>query len=143
MNWTLAFITPVNTPTGITRKLILEDENGERATLLAGPWGKMTKICKGFIDDGAPITAPIPLTVSKKETEHGPVLVPAGIRLVIVDPTVTTVKDKTGADGKVLRNISGGIIHLSTFALSAGDDEPALLGQAPVVDAGSDEPALS
>ncbi len=140
MNWTLAFITPVNTPSGITRKLILEDEDGNRATMLAGAWAKMTKICKGFAD-GAPITAPIPLTVSKRDTEHGPVLVPAGVRLVITDPVITTVKDKLGADGKPLVNISGGVIHLSTFAISSGDDEPALLGQTPV--AVADEPALS
>jgi hypothetical protein len=144
MNWTLAFIVPVATPSGMSRKLTFENEAGERATLLAGPWTKSTMINKGTLD-GAAITAPVALTVALRQSEHGPVLVTTGVKLTLVDPTVTTVKDKTGGDGKALRNLTGGVFALVTYALSAGDDDPALAGGsfAQVSAADADEPALS
>jgi hypothetical protein len=142
MNWTLAFIVPTSTPSGVTRKLVFENEQGDRATMLAGPWAKRTKVCKGTID-GAAINSPVPLTVSLRNTEHGQVLIPQGLRLSVIDPVVTTVEGKKGADGKVLRNLAGGVIALSTFALVSEDDEPALVSIAAPVATVEDEPALS
>lgn len=129
MKFELMFITLVTTKSGETRKLHFEGPSGERASLLAGPWSKQTKICKGLID-GAPITAPIPLPVTLKGTEHGPVLRPNGVRLFAEGELVGVVdaegKAVLGAGGKPLVNLKATSFEVVTYSLASGDDEPAL-----------------
>jgi hypothetical protein len=141
--WNLAFITPITTPSGVSRKLVFENEAGERANLLAGLWSKTTVLNKGTLD-GVALTAPTALTVALRNTEHGTVLVTQGMRLSLIDPVVTVVSGKLGADGKPLRNLSGGAFALTTYALSSGGDDPALAGGSiALAPDASDEPALS
>jgi hypothetical protein len=141
--WNLAFVVPTTTPSGVVRKFTFEDTDGNRATLLGGPWAKSTLIGRGMID-GVAITTAVPLAVVLKQSEHGPVLVTQGARLSIVDPVVTIVPGKLGADGKPLRNLSGGTLHLTTYAMMSGDDDPALAGGSfAQVSAAEDDPALA
>ncbi len=128
--FSLAFIVPVTVKDQQVRKLIFESEDGKtRASMLAGPWRKTTMVAHGKLDNNL-ITAPYSLPLVLKHTEHGPVLRPRGVRVLLVDPKVETAKDDKGVamvgkDEKPLLNLSGGSVEIVTFTLFSGDDDVA------------------
>lgn len=129
MRFKMKFITPVTTKSGEVRKLHFEGPAGEVGTLLAGPWSKVTKVCKGLLD-GVSITTPYSLPVVMKQTENGPILKFVGGDLFAEGELVGVVdaenKPVLGADKKPLMNLKVSGFSIVTYSLEAGDDEPAL-----------------
>ncbi len=151
MTYTLRYIVPNETSNGLTRKLIFAPKGIEEgapeyhhASQLAGPWGKTTQINRGTLD-GAELTTSYELPVVYGVSKHGPRFALSGAKLELVDPVVTLVPGRLGGDGKPLRNLTAGTYVITTFALSAGRDEPALAAAktTPSITEGDDEPALS
>jgi hypothetical protein len=144
--FSLAFIVPITVKDQPVRKLIFESEDGKtRGSLLAGPWKKATLVAHGKLD-GAPITTPYALPLVLRNSKHGQILRPRGVRILLVDPKVEAALDDSGAalvgkDGKSLFNLTGGSVEIVTFTLFSGDDDAAF--GAPVAPTATDDEAFA
>jgi len=137
----LAFIVPITVEGNLVRKLVFapkgvskDDPSYFRASLLAGPWRKQTRICKGTVD-GVAITAPVtlPLRLTQSKDRGTDMLVPSGVSLTVTDPTIEPVIDEAGKpvigkDEKPIFNLKGGAIAISTYTFASGDDDAAFAG---------------
>ena len=143
----LIYIVPVAVDGASVRKLVFapqgvakDDPAYFHASTLAGPWRKQTKVCKGSLD-GSPIAVPFVLPLRLKSGVNGDSLSLNGVRLQVVDPTVSPATDKDGKpmigkDGKPVFNLKGGTIEIVTYTYAAGDDDAAF--GAPVAPAATD-----
>jgi hypothetical protein len=150
----LIFITP-NTVDGVVKRKLTfapkgvskDDPSYFRASLLAGPWGKKTRLNKGTLDgiaieSDAPYVLPLRLT--KTKVRGTDMMVLDGAAVSVVDPTILpatnaeTGEQLIGKDGKPIFDLVGGRYEVTTYTLSSSDeDEPALAkaSKAPAVSA--------
>lgn len=139
----LAYISQVTVDGQPVRKLVFAPQGVAKddpaychASLLAGPWKKQTKICKGTLD-GATIAAPfvIPLRL-RAGIDGGQFLALDGVRIEVVDPVISPVIDDTtkqqrvGADKRPMFNLRGGVINVTSYTLSSGGDDDAAFSRA-------------
>ncbi len=137
MKFDLIYITPVTVDGASVRKLTFAPQGVAKtdsayfhASMLAGPWKKQTKVCKGSLD-GAPITTPFTLPLRLRSSDKGDYLSLNGVRLTVDEPVVTPVIDETtkeqrlGGDKRPMFNLRGGTIEITTYVLAAGDDDAA------------------
>ena len=136
----LIFIVPNTVDNKLVRKLVFapkgvpkDDPAYFRASLLAGPWKKETRLCKGTLD-GAPIVAhapfilPLRLTQSKDRGED--MLVLSGVSVTVTDPTIEPVVDESGTptlgkNGRPLFDLKGGKTEVVTHTFASGNDDAA------------------
>ena len=153
----LAFIVPITVDGQQVRKLVFapkgvqkDDPAYFRASLLAGPWRKQTRICKGTVD-GVAITSPVtlPLRLTQSKDRGTDMLVLSGVSITVTDPTIEPVVDAAGKpvigkDEKPIFNIRGGAIAISTYTFASGDDDTAFAGssKAPAASESVDEAFL-
>ena len=153
----LAFIVPITVDGQQVRKLVFapkgvqkDDPSYFRASLLAGPWRKQTRICKGTVD-GVAITSPVtlPLRLTQSKDRGTDMLVPIGSSMTVTDPTIEPVVDAAGKpvigkDEKPIFNIRGGAIAITTYVLSSGDDDAAFATapKAPAAPTANDDEAF-
>ena len=153
----LAFIVPITVDGASVRKLVFapkgvpkDDPSYFRASLLAGPWKKQTRICKGTVD-GVAITVPftLPLRLTRSKDRGTDMLVSSGVSVTVTDPTIEQVVDANGKpvigkDEKPIFNLKGGAIAISTYTFTAGDDDAAFAGssKAPTAPAATDDEAF-
>ena len=156
MRFDMIYITPVTVDGASVRKLTFAPQGVDKtdpayfhASLLAGPWKKQTRICKGTLD-GVVIATPFVIPLRLRAGENGEFLVLNGVKMAIDEPVVTPVMDgetktqRLGADKRPMFNLRGGAFEVTTYVLASGDDDAAFAGssKAPTAPAATDDEAL-